>query len=86
MRLPTELRWDAARRELLLPGSVLPLLLIFTLFTLRYAGTVSLVLHPDWRASAAVALPMAAAYGAAAGVLFGRVLGLLRATRGTAAA
>jgi hypothetical protein len=81
MPLPAGLRWDAARRELQLPGSVLPLLLIVTLFTLRYAGTVSLVLHPDWRASPAVALPMAAAYGAIAGTLLGRVLGLLRATR-----
>jgi len=84
--LPAGLRWDAARRQLQLPGSVLPLLLILTIFTLRYTGTVSLVLHPDWRASAAVALPMATAYGAIAGTLLGRVLGLLRATRAAAAA
>ncbi len=85
MPLPAGLCWDAARRELQLPGSVLPLLMIATIFTLRYAGTVSLVLHPDWRDSAAVALPMAAAYGAIAGTLLGRVLGLLRATRAEAA-
>lgn len=79
--LPAGLRWDPTRRELQLPGSVLPMLLIVGIFLLRYAGTVSLVLHPDWRASTAVALPMAAAYGAIAGMLLGRVLALLRATR-----
>jgi hypothetical protein len=84
--LPAGLRWDPASRQLQLPGSVLPLLMIVTIFTLRYAGTVSLVLHPDWRASAAVALPMAAAYGAIAGMFLGRVLGLLRATRTATAA
>ena len=83
--LPAGLRWDSVRRELHLPGSALPLLTILTIFTLRYAGTVSLVLHPHWRASAAVAVPMAGAYGLIAGLLLGRGLGLLRATRLAAA-
>lgn len=70
-------RWDADRRVLLLPGSVWPLLLIVAVFTLRYSASVALVLHPAWRGAPAVALPLAAASGAIAGALLGRVLALL---------
>lgn len=77
--LPRGAHWDAAGRTLLLPGSALPLLLIVAIFMLRYAGGVSLALHPQWSASLAAALPMAAAYGAIAGTFAGRTLGLLRA-------
>jgi hypothetical protein len=70
-------RWDADRRVLLLPGSVWPLVLILAVFTLRYTGSVALALHPAWREAPAVALPLAAAYGAIAGLLLGRVLTLL---------
>lgn len=79
--LPRGARWDARSRSLQLPGSALPLLLIVAIFTLRYAGGVSLALHPQWSASLAAALPMAAAYGAIAGTFTGRALGLLRAAR-----
>ncbi len=78
---PAGAAWDADRRTLRLPGSALPLLLIVIVFTLRYVGSVALVMHPPWRGSAAVALSMAAAYGALGGVLLGRMLALLpRAT------
>jgi hypothetical protein len=79
---PPGARWDAAERMLHLPGSALPLLLIVAIFALRYAGSVSLALQPQWRASLAVALPMAAAYGAIAGTIAGRTLGVLRPARG----
>lgn len=78
---PAGAAWDAEGRQLQLPGSVLPLLLIATVFTMRYVGGVSLALHPAWRGAASVALPMAAVYGAVAGTLLGRVLALLRAAR-----
>ena len=74
---PAGTAWDADGRTLWLPGSALPLALIVTVFALRYAGGVALALHPHWREAAAVALPMAAAYGAISGLLLGRVLALL---------
>jgi len=74
---PAGARWDAAGRSLRLPGSALPLLVIVTIFALRYSVGAALALHPAWRAAPAVALPLAAAYGASAGVLLGRVLALL---------
>jgi hypothetical protein len=79
---PRGARWDTTGRTLQLPGSVLPLLLILAIFTLRYAGGVSLALHPQWSASLAAALPISGAYGAIAGSLVGRTLGLLRSARG----
>jgi hypothetical protein len=75
---PAGAAWDAHGRTLHLPGSWLPLLIIVALFGLRYAGGVALVLHPGWRSAPGVALPIAAAYGAIAGVLLGRVLALHR--------
>ena len=79
-RLPAPARaaWDAHGRTLHLPGSMLPLLIIVALFVLRYAGGVALVMHPGWRSAPGVALPMAATYGAIAGVLLGRVRALHR--------
>lgn len=73
--------WDPATRTLLLPGSVLPLALILAIFTLRYAGSVALVMHPDWRASLTVALPMSATFGALSGLFMGRAWGLLARAR-----
>lgn len=75
---PAGVRWDAAAQRLVLPGSALPLVVILSVFGLRYAGSVALALHPAWRADLAVALPMAAAYGAVSGLLLGRALGLRR--------
>jgi hypothetical protein len=77
MPSPAGAAWDADGRALRLPGSTLPLLLIVAVFTLRYAGNVALVMHPQWREAASVALPLAAAYGVIGGVLLGRVLALL---------
>jgi len=83
--VPAGTAWDAATERLLLPGSVLPLLVIGIVFTLRYAGSVALVLHPAWRAAPEVSLPMAATYGLISGLLLGRALGLVALTRGAAA-
>jgi len=76
---PAGTAWDGAR--LLVPGSVIPLVIIVTIFLLRYVGSIALVLHPAWRAASEVALPMAAAFGLIAGVLLGRALGLFALTR-----
>ena len=53
------------------------LLLMMAVFALRCTASVALVLHPAWRTAPAVALPRAAACGAIAGALLGRVLALL---------
>ena len=76
---PAGTAWDGAR--LLLPGSAIPLVIIITIFLLRYVGSIALVMHPAWRAASEVALPMAAAFGLIGGVLLGRSLGLLALTR-----
>ncbi len=83
-RLPPQAgaAWDAAAHRFELPASALPLVVILAVLTLRYAGSVALALHPEWRADVAVALPMAAAYGTLSGLLLGRALGLQR-LRGT---
>lgn len=73
--------WDADSRTLLLPGSVLPLALILAIFGLRYAGTVALVMHPAWRASLVVVLPMSAAFGTLSGLFAGRAVGLVARAR-----
>lgn len=73
---PAGARWDAGGRTLRLPGSAGPLLWILAVFALRYAAGVALALHPAWREAPAVALPLAATYGAIAGLLLGRVLAL----------
>lgn len=80
---PAGARWDAGGRRLRLPGSAAPLLLILAVFTLRYGAGVALALHPAWREAPAVALPLAAVYGAIAGLLLGRTLALLPRTATT---
>jgi hypothetical protein len=79
---PVGARWDAVCERLHLPGSWLPLALIVSIFTLRYAATVAMVLHPAWRGNPALLLPMAALYGALSGFFLGRAAGLLALTRG----
>jgi hypothetical protein len=76
---PAGTAWDGAR--LLVPGSAIPLVVIVAIFSLRYVGSIALVLHPAWRAASEVALPMSAAFGLIAGVLLGRALGLFALTR-----
>lgn len=74
---PAGAGWDAGGATLRLPGSAWPLLLILAVFALRYAAGVALALHPAWREAPTVALPLAATYGAIAGLVLGRVLALL---------
>jgi hypothetical protein len=78
---PAAARWLADERRLLLPGSVLPLIVILTIFSLRYGSSVALALHPEWRADAAVQLPLALLFGAISGLLLGRTLRLHALTR-----
>jgi hypothetical protein len=79
--VPAGACWDAASERLHLPGSWLPLALILVIFTLRYAASVALVLHPAWRGDPTLLLPLAALYGALGGLFLGRAIGLLALTR-----
>lgn len=81
---PAAARWLADERRLLLPGSVVPLLVILAIFSLRYASGVAMALHPEWRADGHVQLPLALLFGAISGLLAGRTLrlyGLARPAR-----
>jgi hypothetical protein len=77
---PAGARWHAAAARLHLPGSWLPMALIVGIFVLRYGVAVGQALHPAWRSAPEVLLPVAAMYGAIAGLLLGRALGLLGLT------
>lgn len=65
-----------------LPGSPLPLLLMLAVFALRYAVTVSLVLHPQWRVEAGFALPASVAAGFLAGLFAARARRILGTSSG----
>jgi hypothetical protein len=72
------LRWPRQVRPVdggfALAGSPWPLLLMLAIFALRYVVTVSLVLHPQWRADALFSLGLAALYGALSGLFSARAL------------
>jgi len=70
---------DLADGRLVLAGSALPLLLMWTLFALRYVVAVTLVFHPAWAHGAAMVVGMAALYGALSGLFSARAWGVLHA-------
>ena len=80
---PAAARWLADEARLFLPGSWLPLVLIVTIFSLRYAAGVGQGLHPEWRAMASVQWPLALVFGALSGIFLGRALGLLQLAQPT---
>lgn len=80
---PRGTHWLMASRQLHLPGSWLPLVLIMLIFSLRYVTGVALTLNPGWRELAVVQGPLALLFGALSGVFLGRALGLLQLTRPT---
>ena len=64
-----------------LAGSPLPLLLMWTLFGLRYAVAVTLVFHPAWAHSATMVVGVAALYGVLSGLFAARSWGVLQWAR-----
>jgi len=71
-------QYDPARRLFLLPGSVVPLLLIVGIFLVKYVVGVDLAMAPQLVQEAPYVLTVAALYGAFTGVFVGRASGLWR--------
>lgn len=78
---PRGAAWLPATRRLHLPGSWLPLLLIGTIFSLRYASAITLALNPALRQDLIFQAPLALVFGLLGGIFLGRSLGLLSLTR-----
>jgi hypothetical protein len=74
---PTQARQVGAGRYSL-PGSVWPLLAMWSMFALRYITSVALVLHPGWKQGTLFALLMPMACGALSGLFLARSLRVLR--------
>jgi hypothetical protein len=82
---PRGAAWSNATRELQVPGSALPLVLISALFITKYAAGASLAIHPALAHDPAFSAACAAAYGAFSGLFAARALALWRLTRTPAA-
>ena len=71
----------AADGRFVLDGSPWPLLLMWTVFALRYAVAVALVFHPELAHSAVAAAGLAAVYGALSGLFAARAWRVLQSAR-----
>jgi hypothetical protein len=70
-------RHDADSNRFHVPGSAWPLLLMLTVFAVRYSVVVTLVFHPDWAGHTALAMGVSALYGSLSGLFAGRALHIL---------
>jgi hypothetical protein len=68
--------YDAASRTFHLPGSVVPLLLILGIFSVKYVVGVELSMAPKLTGDTQYALTVAALYGAFTGAFVGRAIRL----------
>jgi hypothetical protein len=67
-RWPAEAEFLPERNAFAIGGSVLPLVAMLGVFAARYVATVTLILHPQWRGLAAVAIVGGLGYGLLAGI------------------
>jgi uncharacterized membrane protein len=65
-------RWDAWREQFHMPGSLVPLLIIVAVFSLKYTVAVKLGFNPALAHDLGFALPVATAYGAVNALLAAR--------------
>jgi hypothetical protein len=79
---PSLAKWSADGKHLHLPGSWGPLVLMMSVFLLRYVSGVAQTMHPELRHLLAMQLPLALGFGGPTGVLLGRSLAYMR-LRGT---
>ena len=57
------------------------MLLILSVFLLRYAANVGMAFNPGWRTAPELLLPLALLYGGFSGLFLGRSLSLLKLAR-----
>lgn len=81
LRWAPGVRHDAANDRFEVPGSGWPLVLMLTVFAVRYTVVATLAFHPGWVADAAFAAGASAAYGILSGLLAGRALFILGRAR-----
>lgn len=74
-------RWLHLARRFELPGSWMPLLLILTIFSLRYALGLATAFNPGLRGWMPLQTALALVFGVLAGLSVGRAIALLRLTR-----
>jgi hypothetical protein len=79
-------RWMPDQQRVHLPGSWVPMVIIMTIFVLRYVTGVAQAMHPEWRSQLHVQALLAVAFGVLSGVFLGRAAGLWTLTRGGTAA
>jgi uncharacterized membrane protein len=79
-RLPMAGRpiWNAATRQFQVRGSAMPLLIIATVFSLKFAVGVTMAVHPAVAAEPGFAVAVATAYGAVNALLGARAVQLIR--------
>ncbi len=74
-------RYEANGDRLHVPGSVVPMLLMLTIFLLNYVINVVLAIHPAFRGELAWQVGPALIFGALSGVFNGRAATLFRMNR-----
>ena len=77
LRWPREVR-PTADGGFALRASPWPLIVMMTVFSLRYAVAVALAFHHDWAAHAGFSLPIALVYGVVSGLFAARALRILK--------
>lgn len=78
--------WMPATRRVQVPGSGWPLVLILSIFMLKFAVAVTLAIRPELKANAAFATWICLMYGALSGIFLARVLAIRRAMKNASAA
>jgi len=69
-------RFSAPDRQFQMPGSGWPLVLMMSLFVLKYGVGVTLALHHELRHATELVLAVSTAYGVFSGVFLGRAMAL----------
>ena len=78
--VPAGTRYQAERRRFTLPGSVVPLALMMSIFFTKYAVAIAVAMHPALNGSLRFALPVCLLYGACSGAFAARAARLWRLT------
>lgn len=75
------IRWSAEDRNLIVPGSWLPLALMLGLFCVKFSVGVTMALHPNFAGDANIAGFVGFIYGAFSGAFLARALAVWRVVR-----